>query len=489
MFLVPLWWAVARVRARGLRAAFLVGSTFGAVAFVGGFPWLLRLVPVFLAGNLLLGGMLWLAYGAWFALGFGAYAAAYATARRRGWALVPAGIAPLVALEWLQPQVFPVNAGTALLASPTWVQIADLGGPLLLTAFVATENATLFAAWTWWRRRSRRARAAPPTSTQGFTSRPAMAVFAAIALAAVVFVYGRARIAAVDGDASRAPTLRVGIVQANLGVLEKRKQGVVSHRRHLEQTRELLADGDVDLVVWPETAYVRGLRRPLPIAGQLIRADLAVPLLFGGTAVDEVDGRRVKSNAAFLVGEDGMIRDAYDKNLLIPLAEYAPFADAFPAIATALPNVQEFRAADRAPSLRLGPWRIAIPICYEAIRPEFVRKMMHEGDPHLLVTLANDAWFGDSQEPALHLALASLRAVEHRRFLVRSTNSGISAVVDPTGRIVARTGVLARENLRATVGMMDGATIYARLGDWPGWICSFFTLAMLVAGPRSRGSS
>jgi apolipoprotein N-acyltransferase len=112
--------------------------------------------------------------------------------------------------------------------------------------------------------------------------------------------------------------------------------------------------------------------------------------------------------------------------------------------------------------------------------------MMHEGDPHLLVTLANDAWFGDSQEPALHLALASLRAVEHRRFLVRSTNSGISAVVDPAGRVVGRTGVLTRENLRATVGLLDAETLYARLGDWPGWTCASFTLAMLVVPRPTR---
>ena len=270
-------------------------------------------------------------------------------------------------------------------------------------------------------------------------------------------------------------------MQANLGLLEKSTQSLITHRRHLEQTRELLRAGDLDLVVWPETAYVRGLRRPLPIAGQLIREDVTVPLLFGGTSIDEEDGRRVKSNSAFLIGADGMIRDAYDKNLLIPLAEYAPFAELVPAIAGWFPDVQEFRAARDVPPLHLGPWRIATPICYEAIRPEFVRRMVAEG-------ASRTSWSRwpttpgsvTRRSPGCTSALAQLRAVEHRRFLVRSTNSGVSAVVDPMGRIVARTGLLTRESLRATVAPLGERTVYARLGDWPGWLSAALVLLALT---------
>jgi apolipoprotein N-acyltransferase len=272
------------------------------------------------------------------------------------------------------------------------------------------------------------------------------------------------------------------MVQANLGLLEKRTQAEITHERHLAQTRELLADGEVDLVIWPETAYVRGLRGPLPISGLLIRGDIPVPLLFGGSAVQEVDGRKRTANAAFLVGPDGLIRDAYEKNLLVPLAEYVPLATVVPALTRWFPHAQEFRAATDSPPLRLGAWRIATPICYEAIRPEFVRRMVTRAAPHLLVTLANDAWFGDTAEPWMHLALASLRAVEHRRYLVRATNSGISAVVDPAGRIVARTGLLTRENLRAVVRPLDGTTVYGRLGDWPGWV----SLAIVGVGLVAR---
>src|SRR5205814_2327559 len=83
----------------------------------------------------------------------------------------------------------------------------------------------------------------------------------------------------------------------------------------LAQSRGMLADGAVDLVIWPESAYVRGIRRPLPLSGRPIAEDVTVPILFGASSVLEIDGRKVRSNSAFLIGADGMISDVYDKNL------------------------------------------------------------------------------------------------------------------------------------------------------------------------------
>jgi len=468
--LAPFWEALEEKREARLPIAALVGFTFGWVAYAGGYLWLWRIVDVALHGSVIVGALVWLAYSFWFALRFALYGALYSLVRRRGWPVAIAAIAPLLVIEWLYPSLFPVYLGHSLLKQTALIQICDLGGPLLLTALLAVVNFGAFETWRWLR---------------AARARPVGVWLGAGLVVLLAWGYGGVRLRQIDREIAGAPALRVGIVQGNLGVLEKGKEATHDHRRYLEQTRELIAEGNLDLVVWPETVYTRGLRGPLPVSGQLISEDVHVPLLFGAAFVSIATGQRLAFNSALLIGEDGVIRSVYEKNLLIPFTEYVPFAGLAPGVER-LANVSHFAAASDTPPLRLGAWRISTPICYEAVRPSFVRRMVLRARPHLIVTLANDSWFGDSQEPRLHLAMAEFRAVEHRRYLVRATNSGISAVVDPAGRVVARTRLLARENLRATVHMLDGATVYARWGDWPGWLAAALVLAVLIKRP-SRG--
>jgi apolipoprotein N-acyltransferase len=472
--LACLWGALEAVHGRRLAAAAGLGFAFGWTAHAGGFVWLWRLVEVFLGGDQALGGALWLAHSVWFALGFAAQALLYAAVRRRGWPVAAAGVSSLLLVEWLQPALFPVHVGYVLVDRVALIQLAALGGPLLASALVGLTNAAALETWRWLR-----GARPPPAGT-----------WAVVGLAAAFALgFGLWRIVRTERALAEAPGLRVGVVQANAGVLDKRRAPELVHRRHLEQTRELLAAGELDLVVWPETVLTRGIGRPLPVAGDLVRDDLRVPLLFGAATVQTVGGRRVKHNSALLIDADGTIRDAYDKNLLVPFAERVPFAALAGALAERLPNVQEFAAGSHAPPLRLGPWRISTPICSESAEPGHVRRMVAQARPHLLVTLSNDAWFGDSHEPWIHLQVTRLRAVEHGRSLVHATNSGVSAVVDPLGRIVARAGLLTRENLRAEVPLLDGGpTLYGRLGDWPGWLAGAALAGLLLARRRAAAA-
>ena len=272
-----LWQGLESARERGFARAALLGFVFGQVAHAGGYPWLLRLVDVFLGGDRALGAALWLAHSVWFAASYALYAALYTAARVRGWPVTAAGVLPLVAVEWLFPQLFPVHLGDAFVDRTRFVQIADLGGPLLVSALAVLVSAGLFETARWLAR----ARSLPVASW--------LVTLAALAAAAG---YGSFRLAALERAEADAPALRVGLVQANFGVLEKRRDPSEVHRRHLEQTRELLADGPLDLVVWPETVYSRGIAGPFPVAGDLIRGDLAVPLLFGAATVRTEDGLR-----------------------------------------------------------------------------------------------------------------------------------------------------------------------------------------------------
>jgi apolipoprotein N-acyltransferase len=115
-----------------------------------------------------------------------------------------------------------------------------------------------------------------------------------------------------------------------------------------------------------------------------------------------------------------------------------------------------------------------------------VNSIVRNGNPDLLANLTNDAWFGDSTEPWIHLALAKLRAVEHRRYFVRSTNSGVSAIIDPVGRVVAHTGTFRAESLAGEVAWLRGGTVYGTLGDGPFWLATLAAVYAAVRRPPRR---
>ena len=129
----------------------------------------------------------------------------------------------------------------------------------------------------------------------------------------------------------------------------------------------------------------------------------------------------------------------------------------------------------------MGSPPLAATICYEAIFPGAV---LPDGPrPELILNVTNDAWFGDSTEPWIHLALSKFRAIEQRRFLVRSTNSGVSAIVDPVGRIVTHTGTFREEATRGEIAYLKGGTPYRLWGDVPWWLA---TMAVAVMSVRRR---
>src|SRR5690606_7775375 len=133
--------------------------------------------------------------------------------------------------------------------------------------------------------------------------------------------------------------------------------------------------------------------------------------------------------------------------------------------------------------LRLGDLKLLPTVCYEDIIPSLPRRIWRsDGPADVLVNVTNASWYGDTHEPMIHLVLASFRSIETRRALIRSTNTGISAIVDPTGRIVERTGQWTRETLVADVPLIrDGSsTFYMRFGDVIAWIALALTLGGLI---------
>ena len=147
--------------------------------------------------------------------------------------------------------------------------------------------------------------------------------------------------------------------------------------------------------------------------------------------------------------------------------------------------VSNFSAGDEATLLPVDGHAASTAICYEIVYPELVRRFVDEGS-QLLTTITNDAWFGRSAAPYQHFEQASLRAVEEGRYLVRSANTGISGIVDPYGRVLARTTLFTPVAMVGTVRFLTDTTLYARFGDVVAYLCCAVTLAALLAALTDR---
>lgn len=468
--MVPFWAALELGMERSWKAGLATGWVYGTVSYVGGYHWLVEFLEVFSGYGLVASVLIFFAFCVYLGFDYALYAITYRVLRRRGWRTAAVAIPVLLLMEWAYPALFPTYLANSfhMLVLPT--QIADLGGPLLITALIGVVNLLIYEAarWSIGRRRS-------------------PALLFAVTLVAVLstLLYGKLRIDEIEARIAASPLLRVGIVQVNMGIFEKRAEAIEGHRRHLEQSRQLEQEGELDLIVWPESAYVSSLPRELPWNADRVRRDLRTPLLFGGLSAETVDGERKIYNSVFAMDEQGLVQAIYDKTYLLMFGEYLPFGETFPFLYRLSPNSGRFSAGSHVRPMTIGDWRISTPVCYEDILARFTRKMVREASPHVLINLTNDAWFGDTQEPMIHLVLSKFRAIEHRRYLVRSTNSGISAVVDPLGRVVAQSGLLTRENLRTDIHMMDEDTIYTKLGDWPGWL-SLIAFGWMLIGRRAE---
>lgn len=469
---VPLWAALELVAGCSWKTSFALGWLFGTVAMGGGYHWMLGASLVFSGWGTVPNFAFFVVCSMYLGLQYAIQGALYWAIRKRGWGVSVAALSTFIVAEWLFPKWFPVYMANALLPQPLLVQTADLGGPLLVSVLIAVVNLAALEAlrWRWG------ARTVP------------VAIFAGAAtLVGLSILYGVARISQLDAEVEAAPSLELGLVQVNMNIPERGDDPLETLRRHLEQSRDLEAGGALDLLVWPELAHYASFARNLPFAAKELRSELESPLLFGSYSYAGESGRHELYNSVFLLHEDGVVREVYDKTHLLVGGEYLPFGETFPALYALSPNTGRLTAGLDANPLSLGPWRISTPICYEDILPGFVRRMVNEAKPHILINLTDDVWLADAQAAWIHMRLAQFRAIEHRRYLVRSTNSGVSAVIDPVGRILAHTGFETRENLRATVHMMEGQTLYARLGDWPGWLSLLVVVTTLVRRRRLQG--
>jgi apolipoprotein N-acyltransferase len=242
-----------------------------------------------------------------------------------------------------------------------------------------------------------------------------------------------------------------------------------------------------DLVVWPESPapFEEGDPR-FQHALESIAHQEQAPLVVGNTGTDlsPVDGSWHYYNSALVVGADGGRVGRYDKIHLVPYGEYVPFRRLFAFAHKLTGKVSDFSRGDERKVFRLPTQdgqahRYGIFICYESVFADEVRQFPELG-AEVLVNISDDGWYGDTSAPWQHLNMLRMRAIENRRWILRDTNTGVTAVIDPYGRVRQSIPRHQVDALPAAYGFRDDITFYTAHGDLFGWACAILGLGIVV---------
>ncbi|SDY57790.1 Apolipoprotein N-acyltransferase [Jannaschia faecimaris] len=251
----------------------------------------------------------------------------------------------------------------------------------------------------------------------------------------------------------------------------------VFFRRGLEETASAPDGPPPDAVIWPETALPELLRYSEDVRPTIANAAGGKPVVIGAQRFDE--DRRPRNSLVVLTGENGDVALVHDKYRLVPFGEYLPLEPVFNAVgigALAAQLAGGYVPGDGPVLIDLPGVGLVLPlICYEAIFPQDLRRLDR---PRAILHLTNDAWFGTAAGPQQHLALAQLRAAESGLPLLRAANTGVSAVIDARGNVVASLGLGQAGHLDAPVPPALSAPLYIVTGDW----AALAVLMVLITG-------
>ncbi len=472
---VPYFWLLNHCE--GVKETVWYTWLHSAVMTLGGFFWIAHTAMEF-------GGLPWFAaypilllYAAVGSINLAVTGGIVALLRKRlsmQWqALWVAAV--FVAIEAFFPKLFYWYAGNAIYQVIPFIQIADLGGAILLTTQILWVNYAVFAVLEHFILPRLQAFKNLP---RHFAPREAVVTIAlGCGIVLFSFVYGKIRLQQVEEHISQAAKKNIGVVQGNLGNLE-RLLAQFGHRETLQKAVEIHRDltldlhrqqtQPLDLVLWPEGTYPYPFpdKRPEHQALAELTREINAALVTGGHATQrEPEYRYFNSMALIAPGQD-TASAIYKKHILLAFGEYMPLANIFPSLKELIPAISDFGAGPGPETMRYREFKIAAIICYEALDPHYLREYALQG-ANIILNSTNDSWYGPWQEQEQHLALAQLRSVETRLVQVRATNTGISAVIMPNGEITNRAEKGIPTYFATQVPLMEmPSTFYARYGDW-----------------------
>lgn len=378
-----------------------------------------------------------------------------------------------VGLDWLRSFLFTgfpwLDIGYGLWNVPLLLQISDLVGHFGNTFLILLVNCCVYVI----------------VLQRKALKKAAVAFCVTVVSLLVIAGYGLYRINDVEKTLAQVEHVSVGVVQGNIDQSRKwsSAEQAKTVRTYLSGSALLLEQANPpELVVWPETALpFFPNRNPLFGDLQLFVLENEAELLTGAPwyEVSEKKEKRVSFlNSSFVLKKSGEIGDMYFKSHLVPFGEYVPLKTVLPFLAPLVENVGDFSPGKIEKPLLAGKIKAGSLICFESIFPDISRKWVNNG-ANMLVNLTNDAWYGRSSAPYQSMAMTVYRAVETRRGLVRSANTGISGFVDPLGNVLASSEIFVFWAENSDIPLMTEKTFYTRGGFLFAPMC--FLLGLTIA--------
>ena len=310
--------------------------------------------------------------------------------------------------------------------------------------------------------------------------------YAAAAALSLLFTVAAVRTRHEGGEPTQAVAT---LLQENLGVgsqadRETKQQMLTSFAQLSLQPLSPIEPAMRSVIVaWPEapTPFVTSDPDFRRVLGGVARAAQAPVIANAVTFGDQTaDGHFNLYNSAAFFHADGSDAGRYDKMHLVPFGEYTPYKPLFFFVGHLLDDLLFIPGTQRRLFDANGK-HYGVFICYESIFGDDMRQFARLG-AQVLVNISDDGWYGDTSAPWEHLDMVRMRAIENRRWIVRATNTGITAAIDPQGRITALYPRHIRGSIQVAFGYRDDTTFYTRHGDWFAWLCAWVTFAMIVFG-------
>ena len=365
------------------------------------------------------------------------------------------------------------------------IQTADLTGHFGITFQIVLANSVTALVLALWRD-NRSVRHSLPSVLLTLRLRQAWfyAVLPALCIMLTVMAYNFLRYRQISGVIESSQKMKIAVVQGNI---EQDKKWSPAMRLKTIEIYTALSEQAMaqeekapDLLVWPETA-LPFLISDNPYFNQLKKQLITkqkIWLLAGAPFYEKIAGNKslhikkkfLSYNSAYLFTPEGEIGGRYDKQHLVPFGEYIPLSKYLTLPGPLVENIGDFSVGKPVSPMSCQSAEIGVLICFESIFPKLARDWT-SGGANLLVNITNDAWFGRSSAPWQHLSMAVFRAVENRRSLARSANTGVSAIIDPLGRMAATSPLFQPSYLVAEVPLLQEKTIFVSFGYYFGLLC------------------